>query len=104
MHRKIRQIYVTTLTYSRKGRFHEKSSYSFGFCRNYLDPPPSPPQFGQLVPLFLNANVPKNLGRGLALPPHPQIDPIYGSVSAGREKWPFNVLFFFEVEPPCEQT
>ena len=21
---------------------------------------------------------------------------IYGSVSAGREKWPFNVLFFFK--------
>ena len=29
---------------------------------------------------------------------------IYGSVSAGREKWPFNVLFFFKVEPPCDQT
>ena len=28
----------------------------------------------------------------------------YGSVSAGREKWPFNVLFFFKVEPPCDQT
>ena len=28
----------------------------------------------------------------------------YGSVSAGREKWPFNVLFFFKVEAPCEQT
>ena len=23
---------------------------------------------------------------------------IYGSVSAGREKWPFNVLFFLKVE------
>ena len=29
---------------------------------------------------------------------------LYGSVSAGREKWPFNVLFFFKVEPPCDQT
>ena len=28
----------------------------------------------------------------------------YGSVSAGQEKWPFNVLFFFKVEPPCDQT
>ena len=28
----------------------------------------------------------------------------YGSVSAGREKWPFNVLFFLKVEPPCDQT
>ena len=28
----------------------------------------------------------------------------YGSVSAGREKWPFNVIFFLEVEPPCDQT
>ena len=28
----------------------------------------------------------------------------YGSVSAGREKWPFNVLFFFKVEPPGDQT
>ena len=27
-----------------------------------------------------------------------------GSVSAGREKWPFNVLFFLKVEPPCDQT
>ena len=24
----------------------------------------------------------------------------YGSVSAGRENWPFNVLFFLKVEPP----
>ena len=31
-------------------------------------------------------------------------DAPYGSVSAGREKWPFNVLFFFKVEPPCGQT
>ena len=29
---------------------------------------------------------------------------IYGSVSAGREKWPLNVLFFLKVEPPCDQT
>ena len=28
----------------------------------------------------------------------------YGSVSAGGEKWPFNVLFFLKVEPPCDQT
>ena len=28
----------------------------------------------------------------------------YGSVSAGREKRPFNVLFFLKVEPPCDQT
>ena len=28
----------------------------------------------------------------------------YGSVSAGREKWLFNVLFFLKVEPPCDQT
>ena len=27
----------------------------------------------------------------------------YGSVSAGREKWPFNDIFF-KVEPPCDQT
>ena len=26
----------------------------------------------------------------------------YGSVSAGREKWPFNVIYFFKVEPPCD--
>ena len=32
---------------------------------------------------FLNANVPNNLGRGLPLPPHPQIDPIYTVC----EKW-----------------
>ena len=29
---------------------------------------------------------------------------LYGSVSAGREKRPFNVLFFLKVEPPCDQT
>ena len=33
-----------------------------------------------------------------------QITITYGSVSAGREKWPFNVLFFLKVEPPCDQT
>ena len=32
---------------------------------------------------FLNANVPKNLGSGLPLPPHPLIDPIYRVC----EKW-----------------
>ena len=26
---------------------------------------------------------------------------IYGSVSAGREKWPFNVLFFFKKQSLC---
>ena len=31
-------------------------------------------------------------------------DPLYGSISAGREKWPFNVIFFLKVEPPCDQT
>ena len=46
---------ITTLLV-REG-FTKKSSRSFGFCSNYLDPPT--PQFGQLVPLFLNANVPK---------------------------------------------
>ena len=29
---------------------------------------------------------------------------VYGQVSAGREKWPFNVLFFLKVGPPCDQT
>ena len=28
----------------------------------------------------------------------------YGSVYAGREKWPFNVISFLKVEPPCDQT
>ena len=28
----------------------------------------------------------------------------YGSLSAGREKWPSNVLFFLKVEPSCDQT
>ena len=56
--------------------FTKKSSCFFGFCPNYLDLPPFP-KFGQNVLLFLNANVPKNLGRGLSLPLLPQIDPIY---------------------------
>ena len=29
---------------------------------------------------------------------------IYGSVSAGREKWPFRVTFFLKVEPLCGQN
>ena len=39
-----------------KGRRHDtkKSCCSFGFCPNYLLPPP---QFGQLVQLFLNAKI-----------------------------------------------
>ena len=28
----------------------------------------------------------------------------YGSVSAGREFWPFRVIFFQKVEPSCDQT
>ena len=36
--------------------------------------------------------------------PTPCTSLTYGSVSAGREKWPFNVLFFLKVEPPCDQT
>ena len=60
----------------------KKSSCSFGFCPDYLNTSPSL-QFGQLVPLFFNTNVPKNLGRGLPLPPHPPIDPIYTVC----EKW-----------------
>ena len=36
-------------------------------------------------------------GAKIALPP-------YGSVSAGQEKWPFNVIFFLKVEPPSDQT
>ena len=53
----------------------KKSSCSFGFCPNYLDPPS--PKYGQLIPLFLYSNVPKKFGRGVPLPPHPQIDPLY---------------------------
>ena len=33
-----------------------------------------------------------------------KIEFTYGSVCAGWEKWPFNVLFFLKVEPPCDQT
>ena len=29
---------------------------------------------------------------------------VYGSVSAGRGKCLFNVLFFLKVKPPCDQT
>ena len=53
---------ITTLLV-REG-FTKKSSRSFGFCSNYLDPPT--PQFGQLVPLFLNANVPKQIWAGFS--------------------------------------
>ena len=30
--------------------------------------------------------------------------PSYGSVSAGREKCPFNIIFFLKVERSCDQT
>ena len=64
--------------------FQEKVAVFFYFVQITSTPPSPPsPQFGQLVPLFLNANVPKKLGRGLPLPPHPQIDPIYTVC----EKW-----------------
>ena len=33
-----------------------------------------------------------------------ELSSTYGSVSAGREKWPFNVLFFLKVEPLCDHT
>ena len=47
------QIGKYLLISSCEGRLHEKkSSCSFGFCKNYLDPPS--PKFGQLVPLFFN--------------------------------------------------
>ena len=65
--------------------FQEKVAVFFYFVQITSTPPS--PQFGQLVPLFLNANVPNNLGRGLPLPPHPQIDPIYTVC----EKWTKNL-------------
>ena len=61
-------------------------SCSFGFCQNYLDPNTPPPNLDNLYH-FLNTNVPKNLGRGLPLPPSPQIDPIYTVC----EKWTKNL-------------
>ena len=77
-------VFVLSSGSAREG-FTKKAAGLFGFCPNDLDPPP--PQFRQLVALFLNANVPKNLGRGLPLPPHPQIDPIYTVC----EKWTKNL-------------
>ena len=44
---------ILDLPHVREG-FTKKISCSFGSCPNYLDHPPSP-QFGQLVPLFLDA-------------------------------------------------
>ena len=44
---------------------------------------PGPPPLPQIWTTFFSANVPKNLGRGFPLPPHPQIDPIYTVC----EKW-----------------
>ena len=70
-----------------KGRFPEKSSCSFGFCPNYLDRPPPPPLIWTTCTIFLNANVPKNLGRGLPFLPHAQIDQIH----IVCEKWTKNL-------------
>ena len=49
-----------------KGRSPEKSSCSFGICPNNLDPPPFS-LIWTIWTTFLNANMPKKLGR--ALPP-----------------------------------
>ena len=50
----------------------KKSSCSFGFCPNYLNPHPLPPPLNldNLYHFFFNANVPKNLGMG-SPPPSP---------------------------------
>ena len=47
---------------------------------------PRPPPLPQIWTTFFSANVPKNLGRGFPLPPHPQIDPIQ-FVKSGRKIW-----------------
>ena len=62
----------------------KKSSCSFEFCPNYLDPFPL---IWTTCTIFFNTNVAKNLGRGLPLPPPPQIDPIYTVC----EKWTKNL-------------
>ena len=62
-----------------------KYCFSFGFCP--ISPPPPPPQPLPLIwttcTTFLERKCAKKLGRGLPLPPHPQIDPIYTVC----EKW-----------------
>ena len=47
--------------------FTKKVAVILEFVQFTSTPPTPSPQFGQLVPLFFNANVPKNLGR--TLPP-----------------------------------
>ena len=75
---------------------HFTPKFRFWILSKFPRPPPFP-KFGQIVPLFLNAEMPKKLGRGLPLPPHPQIDPIYTVC----EKWkkvgqnPKEQLLFF---------
>ena len=58
--------------------FMKKCNCYFGFCPNYLDPPP-PPNLDNLYHFFWTPMCQKNLGGS----PPPQIDPIYTVC----EKW-----------------
>ena len=75
-----------SITFKLREGFTKKSSCSFGFCPNYLDPPLPSPKFGQLLPLFLNANVRKKIWAGVPPShPHPQIDPNIQFVKNGHK-------------------
>ena len=66
-------LHFNSGTVSRK-----KSSCSFGFCPNYLDPAPPLPQIWTTCTTFFERQCAKKFGQGSTPPPpHPQIDPIY---------------------------
>ena len=81
-----------TLYQSQLGKVsRKKSSCSFGFCPNYLNPPP--PNLDNLYHFF-ERQCAKKFGQGSPLPPHTQIDPIYTVC----EKWTKN--FNTALPPP----
>ena len=71
-------------TYIREG-FPKKVAVLLDFVQ--ITSTPLPLIWITCTTFFFNANVSKNLGRGLPLPPHPQIDPIYTVC----EKWTKNL-------------
>ena len=68
------------------GRYPEKELLLF-WILSKLPPPAPSPQFGQLVPLFFNANWPKNLGRGSPSLPIPKLTQYIQFVKSGQKIW-----------------
>ena len=83
-HRARRLLGITRL----RDGFPKKKELFFWILFKLPQPPrPHPPNFGQLVPLFWNANVPKNVGQG---PPPSSPSPNWPNiqfVKSGQKIW-----------------